>query len=76
MFDEKCGCGRPVRYSVSADMSEPGSCNKRGRCPTYEELKEGLRKANHRLFAFQYAVNKIDDVNVQHHRPTKLMEKI
>lgn len=32
-----CGCGRPARYmSLNGD----DSCNKYGRCPTYEELEK------------------------------------
>lgn len=58
MFDEKCGCGRPVRYSM---LRSAGACNKYMRCPTYDELREGIEKANRRLLAYQNAVNEIDD---------------
>lgn len=60
-MDEKCGCGRSVRYSLSADMSEPGSCNKHFRCPTYDELKEVTMATNRRVLAYQDAINQIDD---------------
>jgi len=36
---ETCGCGKPIRYIIpGTDASLTGSCNKYGRCPTYEEL--------------------------------------
>jgi hypothetical protein len=42
-------------------MDAPGSCNKHGRCPTYEELRLGMIKANSQLFSYQKAINEIDD---------------
>ncbi len=57
---ESCGCGRPVRYSTQGN-TDGGSCNKYGRCPTYEELRAALEIANRRLTLFQETVNKIDD---------------
>jgi len=36
---ETCGCGRPTRYvKILDDGTEVHSCNKYGRCPSYEEL--------------------------------------
>jgi len=61
MIDEKCGCGKPVRYSMPGDFDAPGSCNKYTRCPTYEELQVTLRSANTCLMAYQHAVNILDD---------------
>jgi hypothetical protein len=42
-------------------LGGPGSCNKRGRCPTYEELREGMIKANSQLWSYKEAINEIDD---------------
>lgn len=36
-LDQKCNCGRAVRY-ISPDGV--GSCNKYVRCPTYEDLEK------------------------------------
>lgn len=35
--DTTCGCGRPAKYQSHDGV---GSCNKYGRCPTYEELEQ------------------------------------
>jgi hypothetical protein len=43
MKDNKCNCGKPVRYSHNkvGDTGEmKGSCNKYSICPTYEELTQ------------------------------------
>lgn len=37
MYEEKCNCGRPVRYMT--DKGEK-SCNKYARCPTYQDLEQ------------------------------------
>jgi len=36
MSQDKCNCGKPVKYS----LTEGESCNEWTVCPTYEELKE------------------------------------
>lgn len=55
-----CGCGREGRYLSTRDPSKL-SCNKYSRCPSYVELVESVKKLNKRLFAYQQAVNQIDD---------------
>ena len=42
LFDEKCNCGKPVRYTHNIDGEFVGSCNKYQVCPTYEELESKL----------------------------------
>jgi hypothetical protein len=38
---ETCGCGKPTRYTkINEDGTQEHSCNKYGRCPTYDELCE------------------------------------
>lgn len=46
MKNEKCGCGKAVRYYLTADINSEtgGSCNKYMRCPTYDELSETAKK--------------------------------
>lgn len=39
-----CGCGRPAKYTSFIDNKFVGSCNKYGRCPTYEELEYKLKQ--------------------------------
>ena len=56
-----CGCGKPVRYATAPGKEDEGSCNKHGRCATYEELKEALRTSGMQLSLYRDAVNKIDD---------------
>jgi len=60
MFDQKCGCGRPVKYATPGKEDE-GSCNKHGRCSTYEELGEAVMESTRCLRAYQKAMNEIDD---------------
>jgi len=55
----KCGCGRPVRYSTPGN-EDGGSCNKYGRCPTYEQLANALESSNRKLDCYRKAINKID----------------
>ena len=39
-FEDKCGCGRPVRYQTATGFA----CNKYSRCATYEELREEVNR--------------------------------
>ena len=55
---EICGCGKPVRYIDSKGIE---SCNKYGRCPTYEELNKSAQRIQRCLTIYQNAINKIDD---------------
>ncbi len=50
MIEEKCNCGRPVRYIGRRGL---GSCNKRKRCPTYFELEAKLAVAQKLIGAYQ-----------------------
>lgn len=53
-----CGCGRPIRY-----MTPSGdSCNKYGRCHTYEEQRETLLRLNMLVTAYR-AKREVDGLN-------------
>lgn len=56
-----CGCGRGVRYSHMQDGEMVMSCNKRVVCPTYDQLRERMQKAETRQLQYQKAINQIDD---------------
>lgn len=46
-MNQKCGCGREGRYfNIEGNLA---SCNKHGRCMTYEELKLELEKERGRF---------------------------
>jgi hypothetical protein len=49
----KCPCGRDVRYQTREGETFVGSCNKYGRCPTYEELSAAMIRANQLLNAYR-----------------------
>jgi len=59
MINELCGCGNKGHYRSTIDGS--WSCNKRMRCPTYNELRDQLRVANKHLSLYQKAINNLDD---------------
>lgn len=56
-----CNCGRPARYGLTVDDVAANSCNKYGVCPTYEELREKLTRADKLLFTYRETINYIDD---------------
>lgn len=58
LTEDKCGCGKPVRYTTSDGK---GACSKYGRCPTYEELCDDVRKNERYRWAYRNFVNQIDD---------------
>lgn len=57
-LESTCGCGQPVKYISDC---RKGSCNKRKRCPTYEELLEENKKNERYTWAYRNFVNKVDD---------------
>jgi hypothetical protein len=62
MFDELCGCGKPVRYSIPGGEGN-GSCNKRLRCLTYEEQSERLKSVTADMLKYRSALDRIIAVN-------------
>lgn len=44
MFNEKCNCGKPAKYSHFVDGNMVGSCNKHTVCKTYLELEKDLQE--------------------------------
>ena len=57
-LESTCGCGKPVKYTSPCGK---GSCNKRKRCPTYEELLEENKKNERYTWTYRNFVNKVDD---------------
>lgn len=47
-LETTCGCGQPTRYTSPCGK---GYCNKRKRCPTYEELLEENKKNERYVWA-------------------------
>jgi len=61
MFEQdKCGCGRDVRYSTSDGK---GSCNKYGRCLSWEEQAKLIRELQHKVGVYENSLEKIVRVN-------------
>lgn len=58
MINEKCGCGRQVKYSSPDQL---GSCNKYQRCKTHDELLEINQRLLQNTTAYGKAINQIDD---------------
>jgi len=59
---DKCGCGNDARYvKIGESGIEEQSCNRYGRCPTYEEIRTSLEVSSKRLGVFKKAVDMIDD---------------
>lgn len=56
--EDKCGCGKRVRYTTSDGK---GSCNKCGCCPTYDELCGEVNKNERYRWAYRNFVKQIDD---------------
>ena len=55
-----CGCGKPAKYiMLKNEVVVGGCCNKRGRCPTYEELEEKLRITRSRVRKLQMAAEDV-----------------
>jgi len=54
-----CGCGRPTQYISMEDLR--GSCNKRQRCPSYEELRD----ISIRYSALRRTMEKVRDVSAE-----------
>jgi len=61
MFEEdKCGCGKPVRYTT---VCGKGACNKYNRCLTYEEQSELIEKLVPKVRSYEFVLQKIVTVN-------------
>lgn len=60
MFQEKCGCGKEVRYSTACGK---GSCNKYQRCLDYEEQSELIAKLIPKARYYELTLDKITRVN-------------
>jgi len=61
LIDRKCGCGLPAKYYKMplSGSEEKGSCNKYGRCPTYDELKASLVIAERKVSYYELTLKKI-----------------
>ena len=60
MMDSLCGCGLRAKYFKIVDGGiEEESCNKYGRCPTYDELKASLNVAERKVSYYELTLKKI-----------------
>ena len=57
-LETNCPCGQPARYTSPCGK---GNCNKRKRCPTYEELLKENKLNVRYTWAYRNFVNKVDD---------------
>jgi len=84
MFEQdKCGCGRDVRYSTQEGQ---GSCNKYGRCPSYEDLifqnKELTKRLNncvkaaHTVLAYKDSSEQYITAENEIHRISNIINKV
>ncbi len=65
-MDNKCGCGKPVRYiKIIASDNPIGSCNKYGRCLTYEELEKTANELSTKNKIYEYTLQKIVDTDAE-----------
>ncbi len=62
MFNEKCNCGLPVRYS-HGEFGTLMSCNKYSVCPTYDDLIKERNKLRVQKDRYEIALKKIVSVN-------------
>ena len=64
MFNNKCNCGLPVRYSTFGPDGVIGeSCNKYAQCPTYDVLLADRDSYYTEMKRYKAALDKIVAVN-------------
>lgn len=51
-----CGCGRKTRYVIMIDGKKEYSCNKYGRCPSYEDLSNKITELTYALKKYRKAM--------------------
>lgn len=59
-----CGCGLPAKYYTFSDVTaSQGSCNKYGRCMSYDDLLAEQRRLTKDLVKYYKALTKIVEVD-------------
>lgn len=64
-LENKCNCGRPVRYIQMKGDVEVMSCNKHIACPTYDELVKTNQELTRELLKKTALLDKIKSVLVE-----------
>lgn len=59
MLEQKCNCGRPVRYTHMKVDGVVMSCNKHTVCPTYDELVKINQELTRELYKKTALIDKI-----------------
>lgn len=64
-LENKCNCGRPVRYTHMKVYGVVMSCNKHTVCPTYDELVKTNQELTRELLKKTALLDKIKSVLVE-----------